>query len=193
MLFVIGLGNPDSRYEGTRHNIGFEVVDRIAKELEIAFKPGRGEYVIAHASFQVHALGLVKPLTYMNQSGIAVLEIQERFAVPLDRLLVVCDDFQLPLGRLRLRTAGSDGGHNGLYSIIYHLQSEEFPRLRCGIASAITPKEKGVMAEYVLDPFTEEERPLATAMIERAKDACLSVVIDGLQKAMNIYNKELDG
>lgn len=191
MLFVVGLGNPESRYEGTRHNVGFDVVDRLAKELKIGFRPGRGEYMIALSSHQGQAVGLVKPLSYMNQSGIPVLDIQERFAVSLDRLLVVCDDFQLPLGRLRLRAKGSDGGHNGLYSIIYHLQSEDFPRLRCGIASEFAPKEKVLMAEYVLDPFTQEERPPASAMVERAKDACLCVLADGLQKAMNIYNKSL--
>jgi PTH1 family peptidyl-tRNA hydrolase len=188
MQFIIGLGNPENRYEGTRHNVGFAVVDLLAESLNIAFRAGRGEFLVARGSCQGHPLGLVKPLTYMNESGIAAAEIREQFDVALDELLVVCDDFQLPLGRLRLRLSGSDGGHNGLYSIIYHLQSEEFPRLRCGIASDLTLKGKTSMAEFVLDPFADDERPLVADMLDRAKDACLSVVVDGLEKTMNKIN-----
>ncbi|MGH2568737.1 MAG: aminoacyl-tRNA hydrolase, partial [Bacteroidota bacterium] len=121
-LFFIGLGNPGSQYDGTRHNIGFDVVDSLAGALKIRFKPGTGEYLEARGFFGDTEVGLAKPLTYMNNSGSAVMEIQERYHLPLDRLLIICDDFWLPLGTLRLRTKGSDGGHNGLYSIIYHLQ-----------------------------------------------------------------------
>jgi len=188
MQFIIGLGNPEKRYDATRHNVGFAVVDRLAEHLNVAFRPGRGEFLLAEGVYQGQPLGLAKPLTYMNESGIAVAEIREQFGVPLDQLLIVCDDFQLPLGRLRLRPSGSDGGHNGLYSIIYHLQSEDFPRLRCGIGSALTPKEKSAMAEFVLDPFREDERAAVAEMINRAKDACLSVVSDGLEMTMNRIN-----
>ena len=167
MFFVIGLGNPERRYTGTRHNVGFEVVDSIAQELRMQLKPGRGEFLIAQGSFRDHLLVLVKPQTYMNESGLAVMEIQDHFGAKNEDLLVVCDDFQLPLGHLRLRLRGSDGGHNGLYSIIYHLQSEDFPRLRCGIASATMPTDKDLMAEFVLSRFTSEELPLVNEMIPR--------------------------
>ena len=139
MFFVVGLGNPEKRYTGTRHNIGFEVVDRLAQELCMQFNPGRREFLISQGSFRDQPLVLVKPLTFMNESGLAVMEIRDQFDARNEDLLVVCDDFQLPLGQLRVRLRGSDGGHNGLYSIIYHLQSEEFPRLRCGIASSAMP------------------------------------------------------
>ena len=190
MFFVIGLGNPERRYVGTRHNIGFEVVDRLAQELRMQFKPGRGEFLIAQGSFREHPLALIKPLTFMNESGVAVTEVREQFDAGNEDLLVVCDDFQLPLGQLRLRLGGSDGGHNGLYSIIYHLQSEGFPRLRCGIASSSMPADKNQMADFVLARFTAEELPLVNEMIPQAKDACLCSLSDGIAKAMNVFNKK---
>jgi peptidyl-tRNA hydrolase, PTH1 family len=189
MFFVIGLGNPEKRYVGTRHNIGFEVVDRLAQELRMQFKPGRGEFLIAQGSFRDQPFTLVKPLTFMNESGLAVMEIRDQFDAKNEELLVVCDDFQLPLGQLRLRLRGSDGGHNGLYSIIYHLQSEDFPRLRCGIASAMMPTDKNLMADFVLARFGTEEEPIVREMNLQAKDACLCALTDGLTKAMNVFNK----
>jgi len=190
MFFVVGLGNPERRYTGTRHNIGFEVVDRLAWELRMQFKPGRGEFLIAQGNFRGRPLILVKPLTFMNESGVAVMEIRDQFEARNEDLFVVCDDFQLPLGQLRIRLRGSDGGHNGLYSIIYHLQSEEFPRLRCGIASSAMPADKNQMADFVLDRFAAEELPIVSEMIPQAKDACLFALTDGLTKAMNVFNKK---
>ena len=191
MFFVIGLGNPEKRYIGTRHNIGFDVVDCLAQELRMQFKPGRGEFLIAQGSFRDQQVSLVKPLTFMNESGVAVMEIRDQFEATNDELLVVCDDFQLPIGKLRLRLRGSDGGHNGLYSIIYHLQSDEFPRLRCGIASPAMPTDKNLMADFVLARFTAEELPVVDEMTNQAKDACLLALTDGVTKAMNVFNKKL--
>jgi PTH1 family peptidyl-tRNA hydrolase len=190
MFFVIGLGNPEQRYAGTRHNIGFEVVDRLAHELRMQFKPGRGEFLIAQGSFRDQPLMLVKPLTFMNESGLAVMEIRDQFEARNEDLLIVCDDFQLPLGQLRLRLRGSDGGHNGLSSVIYHLQSDEFPRLRCGIASAIMPTDKNQMADFVLSRFASDELTVVNEMIAQAKDACMCAQSEGLTKAMNIFNKK---
>ena len=191
MFFVIGLGNPEKRYIGTRHNIGFDVVDCLAQELRMQFKPGRGEFLIAQGSFRDQQVSLVKPLTFMNESGVAVMEIRDQFEATNDELLVVCDDFQLPIGKLRLRLSGSDGGHNGLYSIIYHLQSDEFPRLRCGIASPAMPTDKNLLADFVLAPFTADELPVVHEMTTQAKDACLLALTDGVTKAMNVFNKKL--
>jgi peptidyl-tRNA hydrolase, PTH1 family len=190
MFFVIGLGNPEKRYGGTRHNIGFEVVDRLATELRLRFKPGRGDFLIAEGTFRDRPLALVKPLTYMNNSGLAALDVMEQFEVKNEDLLVVCDDFQLPLGQLRLRLRGSDGGHNGLYSIIYHLRTDEFPRLRCGIASSTMPADKNRLADFVLEKFTPGEQSAADEMAQQAKDACLCALTDGLTKAMNTFNKK---
>jgi PTH1 family peptidyl-tRNA hydrolase len=191
MHCIVGLGNPGSQYEGTRHNLGFDVADEIANALHLRFKAGKGEYLLATGTVDDRPLILIKPLTYMNESGSAVLDVQEEYKIPIERLLIVCDDFQLPLGQLRLRPRGSDGGHNGLYSIIYHLQSDQFPRLRCGIASASTPKDKSLMATYVLEPFTREELPAVEAMKRRAKEACLTFVQRGLTPAMNLFNSKL--
>lgn len=188
MVGLVGLGNPGAEYEGTRHNIGYEILRRIAGELKADFRPGKGEYYQAVRSFKNEEIGLFLPLTYMNNSGEAVLDIRDRYDIPIERFLILCDDFQLPLGRLRLRPGGSDGGHNGLYSIIYHLKSNSFPRLRCGIASDETPSEKFRMADYVLAPFSPAERPMVDDMIERAAEASLSFAVDGLAKAMNRYN-----
>ncbi len=188
MVFLIGLGNPGGQYDRTRHNVGFEVVDALAAALKIRFKPGKGDYLEALGSYHGDEVGLAKPLTYMNNSGSAVMEIQERHKIALDRLLIVCDDFSLPLGTMRLRTKGSDGGHNGLYSIIYHLQSESFPRLRCGIASESIPKDKSLLSDYVLEPFAASERSEVNRMVLRAAQACMMVVQGGLAQAMNMYN-----
>ncbi len=190
MHCIIGLGNPGNRYDGTRHNIGFEILDSIAHRHRARFESGKGDYLIARMSRGEFPVVLIKPLTYMNESGSAVADVVERFGLSLENLLVVCDDFQLPLGQLRIRSNGSDGGHNGLYSIIYHLQSDQFPRLRCGIASSFTPKEKTLMAAYVLEPFRRDELPDVQAMIERGSNACLTVVEEGLIPAMNQYNSK---
>lgn len=191
MFFVIGLGNPERRYSETRHNIGFEIADAIADKLRVSFKPGQGEYLIASGNVAETSVAIVKPLTYMNESGLAVQELQDHFGATPDKMLVVCDDFQLPLGQLRLRLRGSDGGHNGLYSIIYHLQSDEFARLRCGIGSEAMPKEKHLLADFVLDRFTKEERLIVGAMVGKAVDACLLAVTDGMSKSMNEFNKKI--
>ena len=191
MVCLVGLGNPGAEYEGTRHNIGFDIVERIAGGIKAPFRPGKGDYTIAVGSFKNEEIGLVKPLTYMNNSGEAVLDIRNRYDIPLERFLILCDDFQLPLGRLRLRPDGSDGGHNGLYSIIYHLKSNSFPRLRCGIASEEMPADKTQMAAYVLSPFSPAERPLVDDMIALAAEASLAFAVNGLAKAMNHYNMKL--
>jgi PTH1 family peptidyl-tRNA hydrolase len=186
----IGLGNPGSEYSGTRHNLGFAIIDELSERLRTPLREGEGDYLIASTRRGESELLLVKPLTYMNNSGFAVVEIKERFHLPLDRLLVVSDDFQLPLGRLRLRMKGSDGGHNGLHSVIYHLQSDEFARLRCGIASERMPARKTLMADFVLEPFAPDERPTVNQMIRRAADACLCVVDKGFAAAMNMYHSQ---
>lgn len=189
MLFIVGLGNPGDEYANTRHNLGFDVVDGIAREIEARFQEGKGDYLVAFGSFKNREIGLAKPLTYMNNSGEAVSDVIDRFVVPLDQLLIVCDDFQLPLGTLRLRPGGSDGGHNGLASIIFQLQTDEFPRLRCGIGVETMPKDKSVMSGFVLEQFSAFERPIVNTMKTRAKDACKSFIEHGIDKTMNVYNR----
>jgi PTH1 family peptidyl-tRNA hydrolase len=149
VFVVVGLGNPSSEYEETRHNIGFVVVDETAKELGIKFHKENSDYLIGIKNYRNQLIALVKPLTYMNNSGIAVKNIIEQYKLPLENLLVVVDDFNIPIGTIRIRRSGSSGGHNGLESIIYHLQTEDFPRLRCGIGSESMPKNKQELANLV--------------------------------------------
>ncbi|MBI4548555.1 MAG: aminoacyl-tRNA hydrolase [Ignavibacteriae bacterium] len=186
--FIIGLGNPGIEYEGTRHNIGFEVVDCLTEKLDIKLIPGKGDYLIGWKRINQQHVGIVKPLTFMNNSGVAVRDIAESYSTSTSGLLVVVDDFNLPLGTLRLRHKGNDGGHNGLYSLIYHLHSNEFPRLRCGIAGVTMPTNKKDMAGYVLSTFDKQENEIADRMIHRASDALFVSITEGLDAAINKYN-----
>ena len=131
---------------------------------------------------------MLKPTTYMNNSGIAIKNFIEQYGIGLEEMLVICDDFQLPLGVIRIRRGGSDGGHKGLGSIIYSLGSEQFPRLRCGIASEFMPDSKTESSDFVLSNFEEKELPVVEKMILRAKDACITFITEGIEKTMNKFN-----
>jgi peptidyl-tRNA hydrolase, PTH1 family len=193
MVCIVGLGNPGSEYTQSRHNVGFMVVDEIAIASGIAFHPGKGEFWFGQCSFNDKKMFLLKPTTSMNNSGIAVQEFLQQQEIPLEDLLVVCDDFQLPLGVVRLRPSGTDGGHNGLGSVIYHLQTDRFSRLRCGIASDQMPKEKFKSKDFVLERFSQSEASMVKPMIERAREVCLSYLADGIDRAMNKYNTKPSG
>ena len=193
MAVIVGLGNPGSTYARTRHNVGFLVVDTLAAKLNCGFRPGKGDFIVASCSLNDDDIVLVKPVTGMNDSGIAVAEVVERYQVALERLLIVVDDFQIPLGVLRMRSAGSDGGHNGMSSVLYHLQTDAFPRLRCGIGSEEMPYDKSQMADFVLSKFTSNEKPVIEDMVERAAEACLSFATDGIEKTMSVFNRKGEG
>jgi PTH1 family peptidyl-tRNA hydrolase len=188
MIAVIGLGNPGHDYEWTRHNVGFMVADALSDELRTKFEGGKGDYLVAAADFHGTPILLVKPLTYMNNSGLAVADLVERYDLDPKDILVVCDDFNLPLGKIRLRPKGSDGGHNGLYSIIYQLQTEEFPRMRCGIGAANLPGQDFDATSFVLSVFDQAERSAVRKMVEEAQDAALCFSTEGIDKAMGRWN-----
>ena len=190
---IVGLGNVGSEYEATRHNVGFMVVDLLAANARKTFKPGKGEYYFAEMRHSGEDVVLIKPTTFMNNSGIAVKDASQRFGVETTDLLVVYDDFNIPLGKLRLRKGGSDGGHNGMYSIIYNLNDDSFPRLRCGIGTGeALPAQRSVlkrdMAGFVLSEFEEEELPEVEKMIKNAADAAFVFIGSGIQNAMNRFN-----
>jgi PTH1 family peptidyl-tRNA hydrolase len=187
VIAIIGLGNPGKRYTGTRHNIGFDIIDRTAEKLEADFRAGHGEYEIAEGVLEKNEYLLVKPLTWMNNSGIAVKEIADRFAVNPDHLLVISDDFHLPLGKLRLRQKGSDGGHNGLASVIYHLQTTMFPRLRCGIAGQGLPAQKDELKEYVLNRFEKNEIDEVNSLIRNAVDCVTMIITKGVAETQSRF------
>jgi len=186
-ILVVGLGNPGFEYEDTRHNIGFMVVEEVSARHRWMWQREDDTYLIARSHTDQPVVLLVKPLTFMNHSGAAVARVMQRYSVPLTNLLVVLDDFWLDLGTLRVRAKGSDGGHNGLRSIIEHLGTEEFARLRCGIRKEPMPP-KDEMAEFVLSPFDQGEKQLVEKMIDTAADAVEEFVRSGIERTMNIFN-----
>ena len=179
---VAGLGNPGPDYASTRHNIGFATVDFFAQAAGAVFeRQSKWDATVAKAS---HAI-LVKPLTFMNRSGSALAAVADFYKITSTEILVVLDDFALPLGRLRIRESGGPGGHNGLESVIVSFGSEDIPRLRLGIGDA--PERSSV--DYVLSPFFEEEKPKMKAMVERAAEAIKCAIDNGITSAMNQFNK----
>ena len=189
MVLIVGLGNPGSSFARTRHNVGFMVVDELAQRHRTTFQPGRGPWNEASMKLRGEEAVLVKPSTFMNVSGVAVAELVGLREDALQRLLVVVDDFQLPLGQLRLRQRGSDGGHNGLLSVIQSLGTGEVPRLRCGIASHHMPTDKDRLADFVLEAFHADEAEAVRVMVKRAADACEAALLQGWATAMNEFNR----
>jgi PTH1 family peptidyl-tRNA hydrolase len=191
MICVVGLGNPGKRYASTRHNVGFGVVASLSQSLRSRMLDGNGDFLFSECVIESRRLLLATPLTYMNESGAAVIQIMEQFKIPASDLLIILDDFRLPLGTLRLRVDGSDGGHNGLASIIYQLQTEKIPRLRVGIAGTTCPTQdrKELMSAYVLSPFEKDEIEQAATMITHARDAVLALILHGIEFAMNNFNR----
>ncbi|HYM34533.1 MAG TPA: aminoacyl-tRNA hydrolase, partial [Steroidobacteraceae bacterium] len=180
MYIFTGLGNPGREYDGTRHNIGFAVVDLVELKLErsLGWRAGKGDYYYAKGILAGAEVILVKPTTYMNLSGRAVRDVLAFFKAEISELVVICDDIAIPVGSLRLRLRGSDGGHNGLTSIIYEIGTDEFTRLRCGVGNDFP---RGDQARYVLSKFKEGERKSAEEMIVRAADSCAEIVRKGVE------------
>lgn len=184
MKIVVGLGNPGAAYEKTRHNIGWMVLDRIADRAGWAGKGRRSAAAfIASGRFRSLDLTIVKPLTFMNESGLAVRKVLAREHAPLNDLLVVADDFALPFGKLRFRENGGPGGHNGLGSIIDELGTEKFSRLRIGIGAP----ERG-FKDHVLNEFQPDERQRLDGLLEAAADAVEEWARHGTSKAANRFN-----
>ncbi|HEX8489518.1 MAG TPA: aminoacyl-tRNA hydrolase [Chthoniobacterales bacterium] len=179
---IVGLGNPGAEYNRTRHNIGFEVVDSLASEWGLTWQHSKSW----HALWAKHEKALlVKPASYMNRSGEPLAAVANFYKIAPAEILVVLDDMALELGRLRLRTEGGTGGHNGLESIIIQLGTEAIPRLRIGIGAA--PTEGAT--DYVLGHFFEEEQPLVEKTIARAAGAVKWAIDKGVLSAMNLFNK----
>ena len=186
MLWVIiGLGNPEIQYQGTRHNLGFRVVDCAAGRWSLgSFKETMGSFVL-ETEFSLERVLLAKPQSYMNRSGMVTLQLRNHCSGDSPRIVVVYDDFNLPLGKIRLRERGSAGGHNGMESIIEALQTEEFLRLRVGIADE-NFEENAI--DFVLSPFQGDSKALVDEMVERAVDALESLLTVGAEKTMTLFN-----
>ena len=181
---IVGLGNPGTQYKGTRHNIGFAVIDEIARRASVGFESAPAEAVIAKWRRPDGVALLAKPLTFMNLSGQAVGEIARYFKIDAADRLIVVDEAQLPLGRLRARARGSAGGHNGWKSVIAHL-GDAFPRLRIGVGRGEQQRD---LADHVLSRFEKDEAAEVERMTARAGDAAEMFVTSGIGAVMNAYN-----
>ena len=186
MYIIVGLGNPGRRYEHTRHNIGFITVDYLAEKHGIRINKIKHKALVGEGMISGQKVLLVKPQTYMNLSGQSVREILSFYKPEIANLIVVYDDVDLPMGRLRIRPSGSSGTHNGMRSIIYDIQRDDFPRLRIGIGG----ERKMRLADYVTGGFGKEERKLMEGSVLRAVSALESILDSGIERAMNEYNSK---
>lgn len=186
---IVGLGNPGGQYDGTRHNIGFEVIDRLAQEHKTKLDVSKHRSRYGTVEIAGVGVALVKPLTFMNLSGQAVAPLMRQFNVKPERILIIADETDLPLGRLRLRGKGSAGGHNGHKSIINALGTTEYPRLRLGIGRV----DRDETIDHVLGKFEFEELATAREMVQRAADAVETVLRDGVERAMMAVNGDAKG
>jgi peptidyl-tRNA hydrolase, PTH1 family len=184
-LFV-GLGNPGKEYEQTRHNVGFMVMDELAKRWNISFQTTKFRGMMASAIISGEKVALCKPLTYMNLSGECVRPLMDYYGIDVDDVIVVYDDLDLPPGKIRLRMKGSAGGHNGIKSLIYHLGTQEFKRIRIGIGR---PANGQKVTDYVLGRFAKEESDAVMEAILRSADACEKAVTTPFLQVMNEFNK----
>lgn len=183
MRMIVGLGNPGKAYAHTRHNVGFDVIDLFAKRHKVRIINRRCHALIGSFEHLGEQILLVKPQTFMNESGQAVGELARKHNISSGNVLVVYDDIDLPLGKLRMRMRGSSGGHNGMKSIIAHLRSDDFPRMRIGIGRS------GEAIGHVLSRFNRKDRAIIDMSIEQAADALDMTVEDGIESAMNIFNR----
>ena len=188
MYCIVGLGNPEKKYENTRHNVGFEVIDAIADKYSIAVREKGYKALYGKGVIEGQRVILVKPQTYMNLSGESVREVVDYYKIDAEEeLIVISDDISLEAGGIRIRKKGSAGGHNGLKNIIQHLGTENFQRIRMGVGEK--PKEWDLV-DYVLGHFSKEERKLMDEGIEEAVKAVAVCVTEGADKAMNLFNKK---
>ena len=183
---LVGLGNPGGRYELTRHNVGFMVADQLAERHHIPIQKLKHKALTNTFTLGEEKVLLMKPVTFMNLSGESVGEAARFYQVPADHVLVISDDISLPLGKLRFRLGGSAGGHNGLKSIIQHLGTDQFPRLKVGVGEKPHPDYD--MADWVLSKFTGEDQKVILAAVDRAADGVECFLTQGPGRAMATYN-----
>ena len=180
---IAGLGNPGREYAGSRHNVGFQCVELLARRHQVRLNDRRSRVVLGQGIIRERPVVIAKPRTYVNASGAAIRYLATRFGTGPEMLLVITDDMDLPLGKLRLRASGGSGGHNGLSSIIDEVESEAFPRLRIGIGRPV-----GGAVEHVLGPFTRGEETQMASILDQAAEAVEAWLEDGVEAAMNRFN-----
>ena len=183
MNILVGLGNPGRNYSDTKHNFGFWVLNRFAEKRSLTFQAGKGDYLLAKKGDLI----CVKPTSFMNNSGMPVLDVKQFFKVEPEQFLVVYDDIDLPLGTIRFRDGGGTGGHKGIESIIYQTQNEKFNRLRIGIA---TDDDMRPAERYVLSPFRDEQKESVNEMIEKACEGIEYYLSHDIKETMNQFNEK---
>lgn len=184
MVVIVGLGNPGKKYENTRHNIGFITVDLLAERHGIKINKIKHKALVGEGTISDQKVLLVKPQTYMNLSGNSVREIMEYYKIDIENLLVIYDDIDIPTGAVRIRKKGSAGTHNGMRSIVYDLQSDQFPRIRIGMGL----DKKMDLKDFVTGGFTKSEKSLLEKAVAHSADAVECFLRSGIDKAMNEYN-----
>jgi len=183
---VVGLGNPGLAYERSRHNIGFRTIDLLCRQKGCRAERLRAKALTGICEFAGERVLLVKPVTYMNLSGLAVRALADDYKIPAERILVIFDDISLPVGKLRVRPSGSAGGHNGVKSLIAALDSQSFPRIKIGVGAKPHPDYD--LADWVLSDFTAQEETLLLSALARALEAAEAVISCGVPEAMNRFN-----
>ena len=186
-MLVVGLGNPGDGYANTRHNVGFQVANKLAKRARLEFGIKSAESRIAEGTLATTRIAIARPQTFMNDSGKAIRKLLDRYRIEPSSMLVVFHEVDLPLGKIRIREAGGPGTHNGMRSIVA-VVGEGFPRIRVGVAPKDPSAEIGDLAEYVLSPFAADERAGAEATIARAAEATEVALRDGIRRAMDQFN-----
>jgi peptidyl-tRNA hydrolase, PTH1 family len=187
MHIIVGLGNPTDKYQATRHNIGWDAITRISDDYGISLDMKKHKAICGKGSIAGEKVVLAKPITYMNLSGESVRELMDFYKVTPEEVIVIYDDISLEVGQLRLRTKGSAGGHNGIKSIISHMGTDEFPRIKIGVGD----KPKGWdLADYVLGRFAAEEQETVREALKVTSDAVKTILTNGIDAAMNQYNKK---
>jgi len=186
MKLIVGLGNPGKQYDQTRHNIGFTVIDELARRFHIALDQAKFKGLYGSTIINGEKIFLLKPLTYMNLSGESIGPFMDYFQIDLDDLLVIYDDLDLPVGKIRLRQKGSAGGHNGIKSAIAHLGTQQFNRIRVGINR---PSNGMAITDYVLGRFLNDEQEMIRKAVEQSSNACEEWIKTPFLQVMNIYNQ----
>lgn len=186
MKLIVGLGNPGKQYEKTRHNIGFEVIDYLSEQLHIPLDQAKHKGVYGFGNVRGEKVFLLKPLTYMNLSGESVRPLMDYYNIELEDLIVIYDDLDLPVGRIRLRQKGSAGGHNGMKSIIAHVGSQEFNRIRVGVNR---PSNGQAITDYVLSRFSKDEQEIIDQVVVKCSEACEATLEKPFLQVMNEFNQ----
>ncbi len=185
---LVFLGNPGPKYSGTRHNVGFLAADKLEKLENIKINKLRFSALTAIYSVNKEKVLVLKPQTYMNLSGNAVAPAAAYYKIPAERVIVVCDDVSLPVGKIRIREKGSSGGHNGLKSIISALGTEVFPRIKIGVGAPVSNETEEDMVNWVLGTFSGKDAPIIAEMCEKAAKSVSVIIGEGTEKAMNMFN-----